>query len=351
MRPPTQPQSAIRTPLNQILGTEAVVRVLRALRGADTPLSLSELARRGSLQPTSVTAAVNRLVRTGIVERVGHGSMRLVQWREHHPLAPALTALFAAEAERLPRIVAALQGVVRVLTPPPDGVWIEGPAGSGTDRAGDTVPVRLVGAARHLSAQRDALQHALDGLGADEELTFEVRASTRADLAAAPPSTQATRPDALVVYGLGPDVLMNEPGPQHTLAPAAATEAGRPRRRDHAHAEAEALAIAGQIAERLAHEPELVDRARRHLATQRTTASPQHQSTLAEWDDILRTMSTARLQRFLVDRGERATRLRQSLPFVGALSPAERHTVLADARAAATPARGAAPAMSRTPRP
>jgi hypothetical protein len=39
-------------------------------------------------------------------------------------------------------------------------------------------------------------------------------------------------------------------------------------------------------------------------------------------------MSLPRLRRFLVDSGERATRLRQTLPFVDALSNDERDAIL-----------------------
>jgi hypothetical protein len=41
------------------------------------------------------------------------------------------------------------------------------------------------------------------------------------------------------------------------------------------------------------------------------------------------TMSPSRLQRFLTEPSERATRLRQTLPLLDVLSPAERDAVLA----------------------
>jgi hypothetical protein len=58
-------------------------------------------------------------------------------------------------------------------------------------------------------------------------------------------------------------------------------------------------------------------------------ASLAEQRELREWDRVLQTMSLARLRRFLTDRGERATRLRQTLPFLDALSSAERKALLA----------------------
>ena len=43
MRPPSKRQSALRNPLNALLGTPANVRVLRALAESDTALSASEM--------------------------------------------------------------------------------------------------------------------------------------------------------------------------------------------------------------------------------------------------------------------------------------------------------------------
>jgi len=52
MRPTSRPQSALRCPLNHILGTEANVRVLRAILLSDIPIGVPELARRAELQPS-----------------------------------------------------------------------------------------------------------------------------------------------------------------------------------------------------------------------------------------------------------------------------------------------------------
>ena len=53
------------------------------------------------------------------------------------------------------------------------------------------------------------------------------------------------------------------------------------------------------------------------------TCSAREQKELIEWKRILQSMSIPRLKRFLVDDSERAIRLRQSSPFVGALSQDE----------------------------
>jgi hypothetical protein len=68
---------------------------------------------------------------------------------------------------------------------------------------------------------------------------------------------------------------------------------------------------------------------RQHVANRAKKASAQERRELLEWDRILATMSPSRLRRFLVEPGERATRLRQTLPALDLLTPAERNAVLA----------------------
>src|SRR5687768_6477005 len=100
MRPPTHRQSALRAPLNQILGTEANVRLLRALSEHGAPSSPAELARRTLLQPTTVYRALVALEDAGIVEPAAGGAPARVALSTRHPLGPAIAALFAAERAR-----------------------------------------------------------------------------------------------------------------------------------------------------------------------------------------------------------------------------------------------------------
>jgi hypothetical protein len=87
--------------------------------------------------------------------------------------------------------------------------------------------------------------------------------------------------------------------------------------------------VAALIADRLKQDPALVDETRRYIERRLPGASPGERLELEEWRDILATMSAARLRRFLVRDDARAARLRQSLPFLSALSPDERQAVVA----------------------
>ena len=61
MRPPSRTQSALRCPLNHVLGTEANVRVMRALSLSDIPISIPEIARLTLLQPSGVARVCEKL--------------------------------------------------------------------------------------------------------------------------------------------------------------------------------------------------------------------------------------------------------------------------------------------------
>lgn len=97
MRPPKKANRHFFHPLDQVLGTEAAVRILRMLaleRGAWNPV---EIADRCSLGRPGTARALSRLVRTGVVERVGT-RRRLIRFRlSRHPLALMLANLFDRE--------------------------------------------------------------------------------------------------------------------------------------------------------------------------------------------------------------------------------------------------------------
>jgi hypothetical protein len=84
------------------------------------------------------------------------------------------------------------------------------------------------------------------------------------------------------------------------------------------------LKLAGLVADRLARDPSLVERAQKYITRRLNRASAAERRELLEWNQILASTSLAQLRKFLVDPGERATRLRQTLPFVDILSKDER---------------------------
>lgn len=79
------------------------------------------------------------------------------------------------------------------------------------------------------------------------------------------------------------------------------------------------------VAAKLRADPALLDKARENLRRwQKIEGSPS--LTLAEWENIL-SGSTAQVAQFLEERSDTATRLRQSSPFAGILTDAERQII------------------------
>src|SRR4051812_12768908 len=90
MRPVAKRQSALRAPLNHILGTEANVRVLRILASLTEPIAAPELAKRAALQRSSVHRTLKDLETYGIVSFVGVTQRATVSLRSQNPLSHAL---------------------------------------------------------------------------------------------------------------------------------------------------------------------------------------------------------------------------------------------------------------------
>ncbi len=318
MRPPAHPQSAFRAPLNAILSTEANVRILRVLAAAGVPMGRGELARRTMLQPSGVRLATKRLVQLGLVQLVGTGPHQQVTWRDQHPLAAPLAALLHAEAARVDRLLMGLRRIAEALRPPTEALWIEGPFARGVDRPGEPLEVGIVVGSKEVEATSEYLRDAVVELERSEDVTIEFRIRTRADLGALSRHERTALTQAMPIFGIPVEALLN-PATAHALAG---------RIRTHAHEDRRARALAAVVAEKLAKDPGLLERARVWLRRRLAEASPSERRELHEWERALRTMSPTRLQRFLIDEGERATRLRQTLPFLDVLSPEERETIL-----------------------
>lgn len=94
---------------------------------------------------------------------------------------------------------------------------------------------------------------------------------------------------------------------------------------DHIRLDERSLALHRLIARKLAADPDLLDKARDNLRRwQESSDSPS--LAFAEWAQIL-TSPVDQVEQLLTERSERATRLRQSSPFCGILTEAERRVI------------------------
>jgi hypothetical protein len=327
MRPPTHRQSALRAPLNALLGTEANVRILRVLAEEGSSLSASEIAHRAQLGLAGVGSAVAALIDVGIVERVGSGTRSPVRMRPDHPLSRSLTDVFQHERAYFEQIIERLRAAAARIEPIPQSVWIQGSVARGEDRFGDPVVVGVLAGAGAAEQARDGLEVSAEEIEKTFDVTVEVLVRTPADLRAMSPNELDELRVVIPLLGPPPLFLMSkDSGARKRVAERTI--------RSHAHADARGRALAEAIAGRLKSDPSLVTRARAYIAARLTKASAGERRDLEEWDRVLRTMPVARLRRFLIDPGERATRLRQTLPFLGVLTEEER-AAIADRVAAA----------------
>lgn len=293
------------TLLDPVLGSEAAVRILRELCAADAPLIRAEIARRSGLSLPGVGSALQRLRTAGVVELVGGGARQSVQLRPQHPLVAHLGMLFFAERVHGEAVLERLRRAVASVKPAPTAAWIE------TASAPSPAVLTVLARSRAVPATREQLRGPLADVQSDLDVAVEVDVITDADVETAAGETANAWEHATPVYGTGP---------------AGAAMAG-PRAnggRTHESRDASALRRGVWIARQLELDPTLVKRARQWLVKRIPEVSPQEEHELQEWLDVLNGSSVPRIQHVLSDPGERGTRLRQSNPFIHALSERER---------------------------
>lgn len=318
MRQPAHRQSSLRTPLNRILGTESAVRILRVLSQTRQPLGAADLARMTALNPTGVRNSIGALIDAGILTPVGAGSRPLVRLRPDHPLAPPLRRLFAAEAARLETLRRGIEKAAQELSPLPRSVWMQGPVAGSTDKPDDPLTVGVLASDADLELATETLRDRSAELEKQQDVTIHVRGFSMADLATLTAPERNEILHAVSLWGPHPSAFMDSPsrGP------------GRPAKTTHALLDARGLALANKIAHKLREDPSLIERARKRVAARMQAASPGERKELREWDRALRSRSLRSLRQLLMDPGQRGTRLRQTLPFLDALTREERDNLL-----------------------
>lgn len=302
MKTPRRPQNGLRTPLNAILGTEANVRLLRALARAGTPLASGELAKRASLGRTSIYPALEGLEATGIIEFVGAGAQRQVRFRSKHPLGRALHELFNAEALRVDELLRALRDMFREIALQPIAAWMEGITPSDAED-NDALVIWVLADPKVLDV---ITEHASERVAAIERLfgvAIEVRGLTRSELETRATHESARLKNATLLCGAPPMAFAGQ-----------RLRSGLGRLEAHEDHDEQARRLSLAIARKLKRDPGLRREALRQIARRAEKASERERKELKEWNRVLTTMSPARLYRFLGEPSERAKRLRQTLP-------------------------------------
>jgi DNA-binding Lrp family transcriptional regulator len=317
------PQSALLAPLNQVLGTETNVRIIRALNQLESPISISDLARHIEMSRAGVWRAVNVLEELGVLESVGIGKQR-ISLRKQYPLNRFLADLFRAEHTRFQQIIEGLAEVAATLEPAPKSVWIEGPLTTGRDELRDPLVVGLLANSSDVGRLADDFSRKITHIQKRFDIAIEVRGLTIADLSVMDAEKLRSLEEVILVTGVPPSAFTLERGVGRESRPSLPAL--------HKHREHLSLLLARAVSEKIRGDPSIIRRASAYLKDRLESASPREAKELHEWRRILQTYSIPRLRKFLTDNSERSIRLRQSSPFLGVLSPKDRDELLKDVR-------------------
>lgn len=309
MRQPKTAQEPLRTPLNQYLGTEGNVRVLRVLSTTIEPLARTVVAERAELHPTGVRRILDAFAETGLVDVIGSGRNQSVRLRDEHPMAGPLRHLYREEREVFERVSAAVRNAVATLSKPIDAVWLESPEArsSGIVDLGVLAPSDVVDQVARELADR------LSPLGENLALHFVSHGYTRADADLLPEEEQERLRNVTLLYGWIPLEWRREGG-----GPI----------RSHRELDDRARRIATSVAERLPNDPSIVERTVEWIDDRLASASEREAPALEEWRNLLTRLSIPQIQKILMEDTERARELRQSLPFAEALPARERRSLV-----------------------
>lgn len=304
MRPIAVDQDVLRNPLNQVLATEAEVRLLRELCLAKSPLSIADAATRAELSHSGARKALLRLAASGLVERHGAGRNRRFAIRWEDSLASALVELFTAERRRYDDLLGSLRRVFEECSDPPLSAWVR----EFPHRLSEPLEIEFLRGARGFQEVSRELRQRISEIERRFAMTIELIGYTRADL------PEARIKEYVLLAGVPLAVSL--------------AECGTTGRFTHADHDRQSLDVSGRVAELIDQDPSIVERALQHIDKLLGEEQGPAAHDLREWQQILKDYSLDRLIRFLISDSVRAVRLRQSSPFPAVLTKDERRSAL-----------------------
>lgn len=328
MRPIASKQSSLRYPLNDVLGTEGQVRLLRVLATEkEHPIAPPEAAERTGLTESGARKALRRLARTGIVERVGSGRTCRYALSRKGGLAERIARLFESEIRSADALLQRIRIAIRRLPQPPRMAWVH----RFPEWEGDPMVVGVSHDEEPFGPILRQLKQELVDVQREFDIAIELRFSTQAQLAdvdwthVAPlvgtpladgPRETESEPEEPGVEGgnggMDRDGAMEEAG--GSVEEASMAPRLNPRSPE----------FAGALASILNENFSLLRRARAYLDDQLSNRHDGNGHDFWEWRKILDTYPLPRLLNFLQSTSPRAIRLRQCSPFAAVLTDEER---------------------------
>lgn len=311
-------RGSLETPLNWILSSESSVRILRELFLSSSPRSKSEIAHRAGISLAGVVKALPRLYDTGIVMPVGTGTRQAVAIRDAHPLKGTLEILFKTEALQKQQLSTALTQLINRSGLDIRSAWLDE-----TTRTGPSAPVTIgvLTSSAEVTSVQDSLRPEIARLAERFGVTLELSVRTMPDILALSPVERERLGDVTALYG---------PDPLRLLSGAASEPAPQRRGATHADRETQSLHRAMWIVRLLDRDPGLPGRARSWVVHRLHTAPARESSDLRDWLYLLDSASIPGIQYVLLRVDEKSDRLRQTNPFLMALSSEERKRMVAE---------------------
>jgi predicted transcriptional regulator len=308
MRPIASEQDPLRHPLNEIFGTQAHVRLLRVMANeVEGPLTAGDAADRAGLTVPGAKKALERLLRSGFVSRVGGGRKHQYEIRRSDRLMKIAVGLFQAEKNRYERLLFAIKKEINSLTPPPQAVWIQ----AAPKEIDEPLILGLLHDSLHLTKCMRQLRNGLNRVEEEFDLTIEIEGYTKADV------SDLKLGGVIVLYGVMPQALNQ-------------TQRQARKTLTHREKDRQLKVMSQKLTEALERDASLVRRAKDHIDLLLKEDQGSAAADLMEWRDILDSYSIQRLGRFFTSSSERANRLRQSNPFFAILNDDERTQMIDD---------------------
>ena len=302
MRPPRIQRNTLKYPLDDILGTPALVRLIRVLvHDVGGPVSVTDAAKMAGLSTTGARKALETLGRLDIAVRVGTGRAQKFGPKLDNPYLTLFRQLFEMEQKQYEDLIQALRQAVGL--PETRDAWIREPPGESSQ----SLEIDVVAETKAVSWIGSELRSRLIRTEKRFDLIIELNVFTLAD-SPIPPD------NVIMLWVSGDTASVNRPqGAQF-----------------HAESAERSLRMARAIADLIKTDPSLARRALQYTNRLLHEGQGTANSDIGEWRQLLETYSTERLRDLLVSRSSRAERLRRSSPFFAVLTPDERDRMMVE---------------------